>query len=796
MSEEVKFFCRPNLAIDDVTVLEKPWEIKVDEAVANLPKEAYRSRWTNPDTKHYLLLMAEGQNPDYCVGVGNQASNLYGFMADYDGVLTDDLIEVMQKKPISRYCPRYWARSHSGKLHLFWFFERSIAVTGNVHATELTKIIAKKIKAAKWGVGYDPSCESVTQVMDIGRDWHVFKENAFIPSEEIAMWDLALFERSAKAYVQNVVDIPTEIVIEEIRRRKWPLEPPGDLRIGTRCRRFWDASADNGSAAQMTKDGFRVYTPHDGGFKSWASLFGPEFCEEYTAKSMAPFFEDTTYCQAKDEYYRFFRNDEVPHYEKRTEKVLRRDLVKEARLSTKAGKNEDLSEVDQALYTINRKNSVDVVAPMLYRKAGRINDPDLGRILNTSLVVVKKPAPRLCDFTEEMKDKYPNCPTEYRENPMLCRWDNPYAVNGFPHIHRLLTGFFMSNQGVYNKWISAGAPLHGDDGAAKPWLSDIQLMFFLSWLSHFYVNAARQSVNPGRGQAMILAGPAGVGKSFLGCVLLGQLMGGATDGKEFYLKGGRFNAGIVGCPVHFIDDQLGSTSHKLRLQFTEALKVVVANARLRYEAKFGSAVEAIRWPGRIVILANDDAQSLSVLPDLDMSTRDKFMMLKAGGVKFHWGTDAENQLWLSQELPYFARFLLGWEIPADIRDERFGVRAMQHSDMARVSAENGLTHTLLEVLEACIESSLPSKDSEDAGDRRGYVIEGNTIQVFKWIVSKDPSFTKEIIDSNVLRQSLTTLYKNGSFGIGYDEKTRRWSIPYVLRRKIENGVDTGNGGMV
>ena len=223
---------------------------------------------------------------------------------------------------------------------------------------------------------------------------------------------------------------------------------------------------------------------------------------------------------------------------------------------------------------------------------------------------------------------------------------------------------------------------------------------------------------------------------------------------------------------------------------------MVANARLRYEAKFGSAVEAIRWPGRIVILANDDAQSLSVLPDLDMSTRDKFMMLKAGGVKFHWGTDAENQLWLSRELPYFARFLLGWEIPADIRDERFGVRAMQHSDMARVSAENGLTHTLLEVLEACIESSLPSKDSEDSGDRRGYVIEGNTIQVFKWIVSKDPSFTKEIIDSNVLRQSLTTLYKNGSFGIGYDEKTRRWSIPYVLRRKTENGVDTGNGGMV
>ena len=136
-------------------------------------------------------------------------------------------------------------------------------------------------------------------------------------------------------------------------------------------------------------------------------------------------------------------------------------------------------------------------------------------------------------------------------------------------------------------------------------------------------------------------------------------MGGAIDAEKFYLEGSRFNSGIVTSPVHLIDDKLGAKSQRTRLQFTEALKIVVANGVLRYEAKFGSALETVPWPGRVVILSNEDAQSMSVMPDLDMSTRDKFMMLKLGGAKYDWGTDSENQKWLGEELPYLARFLLG-----------------------------------------------------------------------------------------------------------------------------------------
>ena len=41
---EVKFFSLPNLATDEVTVIERPWEIKIPEEILALPKEEYKKR--------------------------------------------------------------------------------------------------------------------------------------------------------------------------------------------------------------------------------------------------------------------------------------------------------------------------------------------------------------------------------------------------------------------------------------------------------------------------------------------------------------------------------------------------------------------------------------------------------------------------------------------------------------------------------------------------------------------------------------------------------------------------------
>ena len=782
----MKFFCLPNLATDHVTMSESPWsDFPVDLSVLDLPKDDYKKRWFSPDTKHCLFLLSEGQNPAFAVSQGNQCAAIHGFVADYDGVFTTDIIDALRNKAPSRFLPRWWCLSQSKKLHLVWTFDRPITVTGNAHANELLHVIATKIKAVRWGVGYDPESELVTQVMDIGREWHEFSPRASIPVEEIIMWDAKLFETKAKSLVTEIVDIPFETAVEELKRRKWPHALPQSISIGVRCLRFWDPEADNSTGAQFVKDGLRVYTPHDGGFKSWKSLLGAEFCEQYTAKSMAPFYEDTFYCHVQDTYWRFFRGDKVPHFEHRTEKTLKRDMVVEARLSTKPAKGEDMSEMDRALYAITRRNSVDAVAPVLYRPAGRIHVEGVGNVLNTSLITVARPASRLTVIEPGEVEAYPNLPVDYAKDPLICAWDNPFAVRGFPHIHRYLTALFMKSQSVYNSWAAGGFQLHNTDGSPRSFLKDPQLMHLNSWMSHFYWYAARQAEHPPVGTVLILAGPASVGKSFFGTQILGRLMGGWTDASKMYLEGVKFNGQMAAFPVHIIDDKLGSRSQRERLRFTEALKVVAANGKVRCEEKYKTAVESLPWPGRIVILSNVDSQSLSVLPDLDMSTRDKFTMLRLGGVKYGFGTTDENQVWLTEELPAFARFLLGWHIPSELRDDRFGVRAVQHSDMAQASAENGLTQILVEVLETCIEETMGVRDPKEATDAGGWAVVGNSVKVFKWIKSIDDALAREVIDSRTLQQNLLTLYKNGGYDIAYDEKAKRWSIPYVLRKRVD-----------
>ncbi|MCF0232214.1 MAG: hypothetical protein HUJ63_08110, partial [Enterococcus sp.] len=377
-----RFFCRPNLATDAVSVSEAPWEFKVDPKVLDLPKEQYKKRWHSPDTKHCLLSLVEGQNPGFIVSSENQAAVLHGFIADYDGIFTEDQIAAAKEKAPGRWKPSYWSLSQSKRLHLVWLFDRPVSVAGNAHANALLHVVATKLKAALWGVGYDVDSEKCIQCMDIGREWHEYERNRFVPASEVVMWDFALFERNAKKLVDEIVDVPFDVVVAEISKRKWPHDLPDRIEVGTRCVRFWAADADNESGAQFTKDGVRVYTPHDGGFVSWKALLGAEFCEAYTAVSMSPFYEDTTYCHTKDEYWRFMRNDSSPHYEKRTEKVLRRDLIAEALRDPRPGKGEALSQIDNDLYVISRRNSVDYVAPILYRPTGRIDVPGLGRVLN------------------------------------------------------------------------------------------------------------------------------------------------------------------------------------------------------------------------------------------------------------------------------------------------------------------------------------------------------------------------------------------------------------------------------
>ena len=229
-----KFFCLPNLATDHASVSSEPWnEFPVSGETLALPKDEYKKRWFTPDTRHCLFSLCEGQNGAFVVSQGNQCSMIHGFAADFDGVFTPDIIEASKSKEPSRFRPKWWSVSQSGGLHLVWVLDRPIAVAGNAHANELLHVIATKLRVVRWGVGYDPDSEKCTQVMDIGREWHEFDPNGRIPTEEVIAWDAALFESKSKKLVDEVVDIPFDVVSAEIKKREWPLPIPERIDIGT-----------------------------------------------------------------------------------------------------------------------------------------------------------------------------------------------------------------------------------------------------------------------------------------------------------------------------------------------------------------------------------------------------------------------------------------------------------------------------------------------------------------------------------------------------------------------------------
>jgi len=774
-ASKVHFLSLPNLATDEVEILNDPWNVRVAPEVLALGTNEYKRRWRDATTKHWLLLLVEGRDPTRAVSVANPAAVLHGFAADYDSPVGADQMEAFKAKAPRRFHPAWWSLSHGGKLHLYWLLDRPVSLLNNTHAARLMEVMAAKMKVALWGAGYDKSSEKPTQVIDIGREWHPFEENARVSADEVILWDAKLFERECSRMMNERIDVPFDAAAEEIRKREWPHGAPKDISLGARCVRFWDADADNTSAAQFTPGGLRVYTPHDNGFVSWRTLLGQGFVDQYTAKSMAPFYEDTMWLSSKDVYWRFLRDRERPHFEPRNERNLRSDMVLEAGLSDKVPKGEELSDVGRAVKTIQAKNSVQFVAPLLYEPAGRIYSEALGGdVLNISTVTLKAPA-KPSPVTNDDVKAYPGLPKEYRDDPLKAGWDNYFAVRDFPHIHRLLTCYFARGKAAYEKWVADGA---------KPekvlTVADEQLPRLLSWMAHFYNDSTRRV--KGTGQALVIAGPASTGKSFFASQLLAQLMGGADNGKSYYIENNRFTGALANAPVHYIDDCLGTlTKHGFK-GFTERLKTAVALQTIRYEEKFGSAVNALPWHGRVVILSNLDPQSLSVIPSLEQSTEDKFMMLRFSDVKFEFcDVWADNLRWLAEELPHFARFLRTFEIPVQFRDPRYGVKAWQHPELRRASLENGTTPVILEAIFDCVDAAKALRDPKEDGQ---WAFKGTLNALYRWLTSSDPTLAREF-DRQDLGTALKSMLSKDAYNLEYSEEGRTWRIAYDFTKKPE-----------
>jgi len=222
-----------------------------------------------------------------------------------------------------------------------------------------------------------------------------------------------------------------------------------------------------------------------------------------------------------------------------------------------------------------------------------------------------------------------------------------------------------------------------------------QATFFCYWLAIALRSLRRVDFRPG--QVVILAGPAGCGKSLLQTIIT-EILGGRAANPFRYMMGlTQFNKDLASAEHWQIEDPQTTTDIRTRRQFGAMLKECTVNRDFSIHQK---GKDALSLPifRRVSISVNDEPENLAVCPPLDPSIQDKVFLFHCAKVEKAFApfrTDGGEldraKLWeaVQAEVPAIRNWLLKAfkSIPKNVRDDRFGVTFWHHPDLlAELSA--------------------------------------------------------------------------------------------------------------
>ena len=230
-----------------------------------------------------------------------------------------------------------------------------------------------------------------------------------------------------------------------------------------------------------------------------------------------------------------------------------------------------------------------------------------------------------------------------------------------------------------------------------------QRPYFFGWLKctleALYAGVPRQ------GQAVVFAGPANSGKSFLQ-LLFTEMVGGSPCKPYQYMTGQTtFNADMFAGVHQMIEDESAPAMFQSKDLFTQRLKELVASDVKRCHPKNKQAL-LLRPLMRLTMSLNDDPENLALLPRLSRAFEDKLLLFRAGQRQRRMPIDTttcegRDRLWacVTAELPHFLHFIMNYEIPAELRASRFGVKHYHHPALVSAMAETGPEGKLLQLID-------------------------------------------------------------------------------------------------
>ena len=507
-------------------------------------------------------------------------------------------------------------------------------------------------------------------------------------------------------------------VIADAIEKKYPGAWPVDFEIDSRGPRFWDASSGDETAAVVKHDGIFYYSD-GGGTKSWADLLGVDWVRENNNNAVAGVIENLWF-NGKD--YFVPGEDGKHNWVMKNVGTMNRYLAGNFGLSSKCPDGEAISPLGKVLLAVETHKLCDAHLPCVFNQA-KVVELNGRTVLNSSSKTPAEPAPD---------------PQEWGDN--------------FPFIAGYIDKFLCDQE---------------------------QKDLFLSWLSFMYSHA--HDGTPHNGQNLFLVGPPNKGKTLMSTRVIGKLMGGSQEASNFLLSKDIFSGSLFEQGIWTVDDESHAGDRNGAAKFSAVLKRTAANTTFECRSMY-QAPCYIEWFGRVILTANDDPESLRMLPMVDLSNADKLMILRCSPEPVEF---PENPVEIiNREIPYFARWLYDYEMPEHAKgDVRFGVRSFCDKTLLEEIHDQSSTSGFLEIIEEWADGWFDQHPDVDE-----WV--GNATQLLTQINIRFEGQTK-VIDG-VSRRSLgINLSKAMTAGVPWIEKTtRRFSgvegprKVYVISRKI------------
>ncbi len=606
----------------------KPWEL--DFELPEFRNSNEFKQWAaRPSTRYNAYSTAEGVDPNQRVSSNNPMRFLHGVCVDWDAKFDDDEFEEIVRRLIDHEYPvNYISRSYSGGIHAVWLFESPIFMHGPKSNSRLLKRIAKEMLL--------DGRDAIARGYDAGN----FEKQHYLlhghdwrpvsPQSRIRedLLQYWQYECSKSADFQSQGAAIPLDVVFEEVKRVWP-------------NHAWPGEFVEGSRGPTYWDpGGQHKTTNsaivrDTGMQVFNMPKGFYTWSEILSPGFVREYEVGRIGEAIKGYYtdgkNYFVEDGGGGFMVNSKEDTLLDLQCRHDLNSRPGRNENVSEARRALHLINTSKRVDAGIPFCFTKS-RIVKHENNTYFNTARVRPLSPADSSGEWGE-----------------------------GFPTIAA---------------WM-------------EHMLGDEQLKYELAWLAYAYANAYEGK--PRRGHAHFLVGPPNCGKTLYNNVILGGLFGGGIKASEYLTGKDDWTDHLFEFGAWLVDDEAPTASNAMHTAFTARLKEHIANDTFLIKGKYMKSGRAY-WRGRISCTLNDDPVSMRLLPDLDMSIKDKLMLFKCNdGFGFTWETKKTVQ----DELPTFARWLLAYELPEEMMEVRFGVKAYVNPDLeGKAKADSRYSHII------------------------------------------------------------------------------------------------------